>query len=67
MGVCFLNVKLSSSARKELEQSQAWHASDVSASPEQGKACELAGVTPARQARPFRALLLDSMCEKETY
>jgi hypothetical protein len=38
-------------ARKELAQPQVWHAGDVSASPMQGEACELAGVTRAWQAR----------------
>ena len=34
-------------ARKGLAQPQAWHVGDVSASPEQGEACELTGVTRA--------------------
>ncbi len=34
-------------ARKGLTQPQAWHAGDVSASPERNEACELAGVTRA--------------------
>ncbi len=36
-------------ALKGVVQPQAWHAGDVSASPEQGEACELAGATRARQ------------------
>jgi hypothetical protein len=40
-------------ARKGLALPQAWHAGDVSASPEQGEACELAGVTRARQPGLF--------------
>ncbi len=42
-------------ARKGLGRRQAWHACDVSASPEQGEVGELAGVTYARQVRPSSA------------
>ncbi len=41
-------------AQKGLAQPQAWaawHAVDVSTSPEQGEACEQAGVARARQAK----------------
>ena len=40
---------------KRTGQPQAWHAGDGSSSPEQGKACKLAGVTHAWQARPLSA------------
>ena len=36
-------------ARKGQAQPHAWHAGDVSASPEQGEACELAAVTRRRK------------------
>ncbi len=40
-------------ARKGLAQPQAWYAGNMSTSPEQ--ACELAGVTRVRRARPLNA------------
>ncbi len=52
-------------APKGLAQRQAWHAGDMSASPEQGEACELAEVTHAQQARPFRAYAREHM--EKTY
>ncbi len=42
---------------KGLAQRQARHAGDVSASSEQGEACELAGATPAQQAIPLSACM----------
>ncbi len=42
-------------AQKGLAQPQAWYTGDVSASPERGKACELAEVTRARQAKHLSA------------
>ncbi len=44
-------------ARKGLEQTQAWHAGDVSVSPEHGEAYEPAGVTRAWRARPLSACI----------
>ena len=44
-------------ARKGLAQPQAWHAGDVSASPEQGEAREQAGVAREQQARPLSACI----------
>ena len=43
--------------RKRLAQLQVWHAGDVSALPDQGEACVLAGVTRARQARHLSACI----------
>jgi hypothetical protein len=42
---------------KGLAQPHAWNAGDVSASPKQGEACELAGVPRAWQARPLSACI----------
>jgi hypothetical protein len=42
---------------KGLAQTRAWSEGDVSTSPEQDGACELAGVPRARLARPLSACL----------